>query len=46
MANLSFTPQVRPAWWVLAAGVSVTLVAEVRRRMRGTPSRGRSPAVA
>lgn len=45
MANLSFV-QIRPAWWVLAAGIAVTLVAEVRRRMRRGPGRGRVPAAA
>jgi sulfoxide reductase heme-binding subunit YedZ len=32
LANLDFSYQVRPAWWVLAAGLAVTAAAEIRRR--------------
>ena len=32
LANLDFCGQIRPAWWVLAAGLAVTAVAEIRRR--------------
>jgi sulfoxide reductase heme-binding subunit YedZ len=39
-ANLGFDFGIRPAWWVLAAGFSVTAISEVRRRFR--PSRGRT----
>ena len=43
-ANLQFA-HVRPAWWVLLAGLGVAAVAEVRRRMRGQ-ERGRVAAPA
>ena len=33
MANLDFSFQIRPAWWVLAAGLAVAVAAEVRRRV-------------
>jgi sulfoxide reductase heme-binding subunit YedZ len=46
MANLDFSFQVRPAWWVLLAGLAVTAVAEIRGRMRGSPKRGRLTATA
>lgn len=45
-ANLDLALQIRPAWWVLAAGVAVTAAAEVRARMRGPTRRGRVPAAA
>jgi sulfoxide reductase heme-binding subunit YedZ len=45
-ANLDFSFQIRPAWWVLFAGLAVTLVSEIRLRMRGLPKRGRAPAAA
>ena len=46
LANLGFGFGIRPAWWVLAAGLSVTLAAELRRRMRpaGAGRRGTAPA--
>jgi sulfoxide reductase heme-binding subunit YedZ len=40
-ANLDFTYQVRPAWWVLAAGLAVAAASEIRRRtgtLRPQPS--------
>ncbi len=43
-ANFQFA-SIRPAWWVLAAGIGVAAVAEVRRRMRAQP-RGRVAATA
>lgn len=46
MANLDFSYQIRPMWWVLLAGVAVTAVAEARRRMNQAPHRGRAPAAA
>jgi sulfoxide reductase heme-binding subunit YedZ len=45
-ANLDFSGQIRPAWWVLAAGLAVTAVAEIRGRMRGPSRRGRAAAAA
>ena len=38
-ANLGVDFGIRPAWWVLAAGLSVTAISEARRRFR--PARGR-----
>ena len=38
MANLDFSFSIRPAWWVLAAGIAVTIVAEVRKRTRHAPT--------
>ncbi len=32
-ANLDFSFTIRPAWWVFATGLAVTLVAEIRHRM-------------
>ena len=32
LANLDFSYQIRPAWWVLAAGLAVTAASEIRRR--------------
>lgn len=45
MANLDFSYSIRPAWWVLAAGLAVTLASEIRKRVRfgGTPARRASP---
>lgn len=45
-ANLGFSLQIRPAWWVLCAGLAVTVASEVRLRLRGPARRGRSPAAA
>jgi sulfoxide reductase heme-binding subunit YedZ len=44
-ANLDFSFSIRPAWWVLAAGLGVTLASEIRKRVRlgGTPARRPSP---
>jgi sulfoxide reductase heme-binding subunit YedZ len=46
MANLDLSFQIRPAWWVLFAGLAVTAVAEIRGRMRGATRRGRAAAAA
>ncbi len=35
-ANLDFSYMIRPAWWVLAAGLAVTAVSEIRRRTGGS----------
>lgn len=45
MANLDFSYSIRPAWWVLAAGLGVTLASEIRKRVKlgGTPARRASP---
>lgn len=45
MANLDFSFSIRPAWWVLAAGLCVTLASELRKRVKlgGTPARRASP---
>ncbi len=32
-ANLDFSYTIRPAWWVFATGLAVTIVAEIRHRM-------------
>jgi len=48
LANLDFSYSIRPAWWVLAAGLGVTILAEIRRRMKearvapGRPAPGRA----
>jgi sulfoxide reductase heme-binding subunit YedZ len=45
MANLDFGFSIRPAWWVLAAGLAVTILAEIRKRTRHAPApRGRAAA--
>jgi methionine sulfoxide reductase heme-binding subunit len=46
MANLDFSFQIRPAWWVLFAGLVVTVSSEIRLRMHGLPKRGRATATA
>ncbi len=40
MANLDFSYSIRPAWWVLAAGLAVTLASEIRKRIKlgGAPA--------
>jgi sulfoxide reductase heme-binding subunit YedZ len=39
LANLDFSFSIRPAWWVLAAGLAVTLLSEFRKRLRfGRPA--------
>ena len=42
MANLDFSFQIRPAWWVLFAGLAVTVASEIRKRAKfgGTAARG------
>ena len=39
LANLDFSYSIRPAWWVLAAGLAVTFASELRKRLklRGAP---------
>jgi sulfoxide reductase heme-binding subunit YedZ len=39
-ANLGADFGIRPAWWVLAAGLAATAISEARRRVR--PARGRA----
>ena len=34
LANLDFSYSIRPAWWVLAAGLAVTLASELRKRLK------------
>ncbi len=48
MANLDFSFSIRPAWWVLAAGLAVTLASELRKRLKfgGTPVRRAAPGQA
>lgn len=43
-ANFGFNFGIRPALWVLGAGLAVTLVAELRRRLRPTRVGRRQPA--
>ncbi len=45
MANLDVS-QIRPAWWVLAAGLAVTLASEVRRRLAGVRAPARAASAA
>lgn len=45
-ANLGLGFGIRPAWWVLAAGLAVTAVAELRRRLRPAQVERRQPAPA
>ena len=33
VANLDFSYTIRPAWWVFATGLAVTIIAEIRHRM-------------
>ena len=40
-ANLDFTYTIRPAWWVFATGLAVTIVAEIRHRMGHVRSQAR-----
>jgi sulfoxide reductase heme-binding subunit YedZ len=35
LANLDLSLQVRPAWWVLAAGLAVAVASEIVRRIKG-----------
>ena len=44
LANLGFGFGVRPVVWVLGAGLAVTIVAELRRRLRPARVRTRQPA--
>ena len=46
LANLDLSGQIRPAWWVLLAGLAVTAAAEIRGRTSGSPRRGRAAATA
>lgn len=43
--NFDFAVRIAPAWWVLAAGLAVTAVSEIRR-LSGGARRGRKPAAA
>ena len=45
-ANLDLLLQIRPAWWVLCAGIAVTGVSAARLNLRGRVRRGRTPATA
>ncbi len=43
LANLDFGYSIRPAWWVLAAGLAVALAAEIRKRTKlARPPAGRT----
>ena len=33
LANLDLSYTIRPAWWVFATGIAVTIIAEIRQRM-------------
>ena len=45
LANLDFSFSIRPAWWVLAAGLAVTVASEFRKRLRfGGAASGRRAA--
>ncbi len=45
LANLDFSFSIRPAWWVLAAGLAVTVASELRKRLRfGGAASGRRAA--
>ena len=46
LANLDFSYSIRPAWWVLAAGLAVTFVSELRKRLkpRSAPQQRRTAA--
>ena len=33
LANLDFSYTIRPAWWVFATGLAVTIISEIRHRM-------------
>jgi sulfoxide reductase heme-binding subunit YedZ len=45
LANLDFSYSIRPAWWVLAAGLAVSIAAEICKRVTlgGTPARRPAP---
>jgi sulfoxide reductase heme-binding subunit YedZ len=45
-ANLDFSFQIRPAWWVLMIGLAVTVVAETRRRTGGLRMQARVTSAA
>jgi sulfoxide reductase heme-binding subunit YedZ len=45
-ANLDFGYMIRPAWWVLAAGLAVTVASGIRRRASGAPARHRAVSTA
>jgi methionine sulfoxide reductase heme-binding subunit len=48
LANLDFSFSIRPAWWVLAAGLSVTVLSEARKRLKlgGSAARRTAPGPA
>lgn len=46
LANLDFAVSIRPAWWVLAAGVAVALAAEARKRLAAPRTSAKRPAAA
>ena len=44
-ANLDFSFSIRPAWWVLFAGIAVTIASELRKRVKfGQGTGARAPA--
>jgi sulfoxide reductase heme-binding subunit YedZ len=45
-ANLEFGYMIRPSWWVLAAGLAVTAVSEIRRRTGSLHTRARAVSTA
>jgi methionine sulfoxide reductase heme-binding subunit len=45
-ANLDFEFSIRPAWWVLAAGLAMAALAAVRTSLGGRPKRLREPRLA
>ncbi len=45
-ANLDFSFSIRPAWWVLAAGLAMAAIGLVRTGPAGRPSRQREPQLA
>ncbi len=46
LANLDFGFSIRPAWWVLAAGITVALAAEGRKRLAIARPAAKRPATA
>lgn len=46
LANLDFTFSIRPAWWVLAAGLAVATLGLFRTGIGGRPQRSREPRLA
>lgn len=41
LTNFDFAVRIAPAWWVLAAGVAVTVASLLRKRLVGSTPRGR-----